>query len=242
VTNREIDELLEDASLEEMDPSRLANITALMRKTMVPVNPRPASWVLSSSLVGVCGVISAIGASLLGFQGIRRLGMEKIGLIFSVLLLFMILAAAVSVAEIVPGSRRIADPRFLCAVSMLALLTVFGLLFHDFSTFRLVPQGMACLKVGSLVAIPAGAASWLILRRGFAVDTIAAGLAAGTLAGLAGVVALELHCPNFRALHVMIWHTAVLAAGASGGALLGWWNVLVRSRRNSRSHALPNSL
>jgi hypothetical protein len=50
---------------------------------------------------------------------------------------------------------------------------------------------------------------------------------AGTLAGLAGVTMLELHCPNFEALHVMLWHTAVVPASGAAGALLGW----LRNRR-----------
>ena len=50
-----------------------------------------------------------------------------------------------------------------------------------------------------------------------------AGLAAGTLAGLAGVIALELHCPNFRAMHVMVWHTIVILVSASLGGLSGSW-------------------
>ena len=72
-----------------------------------------------------------------------------------------------------------------------------------------------------LVAIPAALAIWLVLRRGYAVDATSAGLAAGTLAGLAGVITLELHCPIFRAMHVMVWHTAVTPVSAAGGALLG---------------------
>jgi hypothetical protein len=62
-----------------------------------------------------------------------------------------------------------------------------------------------------------------VLRRGFAVDPRAAGLAAGSLAGLAGVAMLELHCANFEAPHVMLWHTAVIwvaAAAATIGAQL----------------------
>ena len=44
----------------------------------------------------------------------------------------------------------------------------------------------------------------------------------GTLAGLAGVTMIELHCANFQALHVMLWHTAVILLSAVTGALLAW--------------------
>ena len=80
---------------------------------------------------------------------------------------------------------------------------------------------MVCLTAGLLHAVPAALASWLLLRRGFAVNPVAAGLVAGTLAGLAGVTMLELHCANFQALHVMLWHTAVIPVSGAVGALVG---------------------
>ena len=33
---------------------------------------------------------------------------------------------------------------------------------------------------------------------------------------------LELHCANFQALHVLVWHTAVVPVSAAAGALVGW--------------------
>ena len=45
-------------------------------------------------------------------------------------------------------------------------------------------------------------------------------LVVGTLAGLAGVTMLELHCANLEAPHVMLWHTAVMPISAAAGALL----------------------
>ena len=76
--------------------------------------------------------------------------------------------------------------------------------------------------MGLLAAVPAACMSGLLLRRGFAVNPVAAGLAGGALAGLCGVTMLELHCPNFQALHVLVWHTAVLPGSAALGALVGW--------------------
>src|SRR5208337_572621 len=101
-----------------------------------------------------------------------------------------------------------------------ALVAVFAALFHDYRTVDFVHQGIVCLAAGLILAIPAGLASWLVLRRGFAVNSVAAGLVAGALAGLAGVTMLELHCQNFEALHVMLWHTAVIPVSGAVGASL----------------------
>jgi hypothetical protein len=84
-----------------------------------------------------------------------------------------------------------------------------------------VSEGIPCLRAGTIAAVPAGIGSWLVLRRGFAVRPVEAALAAGTLAGLAGLTMLELHCPNFHAMHVMVWHTAVVPVSAVAGAVIG---------------------
>jgi len=102
------------------------------------------------------------------------------------------------------------------------LVGVFGLLFREYRTDHFFSVGMVCLLTGLLHAVPAGLLSWLVLRRGFAVNPTSAGLVAGTLAGLAGVGLLELHCPNFQAFHVLAWHTAVEPVSGAAGALLGW--------------------
>jgi hypothetical protein len=103
-----------------------------------------------------------------------------------------------------------------------ALLAVFALLFRNYRTEHFVSAGIACLVTGLLLAIPAALLSWLLMRRGFAVNSVSAGLVGGALAGLCGVTMLELHCANFQALHVLVWHTAVVSVSAAAGALLGW--------------------
>ena len=101
----------------------------------------------------------------------------------------------------------------------LALMALFAALFGGYAMDGFVPEGVACLRAGLLHALPAAAGTWLILRRGMAVNRTAAGAAAGTLAGLAGVAMLELHCPNLRAIRVMAWHVAVVPISAGAGAL-----------------------
>jgi hypothetical protein len=102
------------------------------------------------------------------------------------------------------------------------MLAVFAILFRDYRTDHFMSQGVVCLTVGLLHAIPVALASWFLLRRGFAVNPVAAGFVAGTLAGLAGVTMLELHCANFQAAHVMLWHTAVMPVSGAAGALVAW--------------------
>jgi Negative regulator of sigma F len=52
-------------------------------------------------------------------------------------------------------------------------------------------------------------------------DWSAAGIAAGALSGLTVLAMLELHCPNLKAIHVMVWHVAVVIVSSALGFTMG---------------------
>jgi hypothetical protein len=220
----EIDEVLQRAAQvpHDVDPALLDRVAGSIGPSPGPVRPLPPAWVLAGGLVLICAAVALAGAARLGLYGIQKLSVLERALIFPALGVLFWLAAAAWVGEMVPGSRRRVAPGTLLWAGSLALAAMFAALFHDYRTEQFVSQGVACLTAGLLHAIPAGLASWLFLRRGFAVNALAAGLVAGTLAGLAGVTMLELHCANFEAPHVMLWHTAVIPVSAAAGALLAW--------------------
>ncbi len=220
----EIDEILEQAGQVPHDvaPALLDRVAGSIGPSLGPVRPLPPAWVLAGGLVLICAAVALAGAARLGLYGIQKLSAFERALIFPALAVLIWLAATACVSEMIPGSRRRVAPGALVWAGSLTLAAVFAVLFHDYRTDHFVSQGVACLTAGLLHAIPAGLASWLLLRRGFAVNSVAAGLMAGALAGLAGVTMLELHCPNFEAPHVMLWHTAVMPISAAAGALLGW--------------------
>ena len=150
-------------------------------------------------------------------------------LIFSTLGIFLFIAGNELVHAMIPGSRRRISAGTLLGVGTLALVGVFALSFREYQTSHFVAAGVVCLAIGLLHAIPAGLLGALLLRRGFAVNPIAAGSIAGALAGLAGLGVLELHCPNFQAAHVLVWHTAVVPLSAAAGALFAWVQRLLLS-------------
>jgi hypothetical protein len=221
MTNRDIDDLLKRSAeaKPEVDQAILNRISASIGSSLKPVRAIPAAWILVVGLILICGTIAVGGALLLGTHGIQKMNGLEIGLIFSVLGALVWLAAMLCVAEIIPGSKRPMAPWLLVVSGCIGLTAVFGLLFHDYRTERFVSQGLACLTAGLIQALPVALAAWWVLKRGFAVNRVAAGLAAGTLAGLAGVIMLELHCPNFEAPHVMVWHIAVIPISGGLGAL-----------------------
>jgi hypothetical protein len=223
MSERDIDDALRQAASapDAMDPALLERISGSIRSSLAPVRPLPSAWLLVSGLFLICAAVALAGAAHLGLYGIHKLSGTEGALIFPALAIFTWAAALLAVGQMMPGSPRRLSPPSLLACGGLGLVAIFASLFHDYRIAdRFVPQGVACLVAGLLHAVPAGLASWLLLRRGFAVNPVAAGLATGTLASLAGVTMLELHCPNLEALHVMFWHTAVIPLSALAGALL----------------------
>ncbi len=218
----EIDDLLKQAAEahREVDPELLKRVTNSIGSSFEPVRPLPPSWALTTVLALICMAVGGVSAAGLGLFGVHKLSGLEAAVIFPALVILIWLSANTTVSEMIPGSRRLVWPGTLLGAGCLALISIFGILFHDYETENFLSQGIVCLRAGLLLAIPTALASWLILRRGFAVNPIGAGLAAGTLAGLAGVTMLELHCANLEAPHVMLWHTAVMALSAAGGALL----------------------
>jgi hypothetical protein len=234
--DREIDDILKAAAQARPDPDAalVDRIAKTIGDSAVPVRRLPPGWVLAGGLVLISGALAAGGAAVLGIYGLPKLGGAEIAAIFPALALLTWFAATLCVEQMTPGSRRRAAPGWIVVAGSVALTALFAALFHDYRTVRFVPAGLVCLTAGLLQAIPAGLAGWLMLRRGFFVNPVSAGLTIGALAGLVGVTMLELHCANFEALHVMVWHTAVLPVSSAAGAMVGWAaHSLSRGRRST---------
>jgi hypothetical protein len=228
VKDRQIDELLKHASEappRAVNPETLDRISQSIENTLRPVRPLPPTWVLSLGLIAISAGIASAGAARLGFNGIHKMNVLERSLIFPALGILVWLTATAFATEMIPGSRRRVASGTMLIVSSLALFAIFAVLFRDYRTDHFLSQGIVCLVTGLLHAIPTALASWLLLRRGFAVNPVTSGLSAGTLGGLAGVIVLELHCPNFQALHILVWHIAVPLVSAALGAWLTWASV-----------------
>jgi hypothetical protein len=80
-------------------------------------------------------------------------------------------------------------------------------------------QGLLCLAMQLLLAVPPFAALALLMRRGAATDVRAASLVAGGTAAAWGAVVFLLHCPHDDPLYVVVWY----GAGCLVAALAGRW-------------------
>ena len=224
MTDEEVDKILQRASgvAPGVEPALLKRIADSINSSLRPVRPLPPTWVLTGALALICAAVAVAAAARAGFYGIEKLGTWERVLIFTTLGILVWAAGKEFVRQLIPGSRQRLGVGALLMIVGAALLGVFALVFRDYRTDHFISAGIACLLTGLLLAIPAALLSWLLLARGFAVNPVAAGLVGGALAGLCGVTMLELHCANFQALHVLVWHTAVVPLSAALGALVAW--------------------
>jgi Negative regulator of sigma F len=222
--DEEVDKVLQKASgiAPQVEPAMLKHIADSINSSLRPVRPLPPTWMLTGGLALICAAVAVAAAARAGFYGIEKLGLSERVLIFSTLGILVWVAGKEFVSQLIPGSSQRFSVGALLTIGSAALLGVFALVFRDYRTDHFISAGIACLLTGLLLAIPAAFLSWLLLRRGFAVNPVAAGLVGGALAGLSGVTMLELHCANFQALHVLVWHAAVVPVSAAAGALVGW--------------------
>jgi hypothetical protein len=222
--DEEVDKILQKASgiAPQVEPAMLEHIADSINSSLRPVRPLPPTWLLTGGLTLICAAVAVAAAARAGFYGIEKLSLWERVLIFSTLGVLVWVAGKEFVSQLIPGSRQRFSLGAFLTIGCAALFGVFALVFRDYRTDHFISAGIACLLTGTLLAIPAAFLSWLLLRRGFAVNSVAAGLVGGALAGLSGVTMLELHCANFQALHVLVWHTAVVPVSAAAGAMVGW--------------------
>jgi hypothetical protein len=224
MTDEDVDKVLQKSSgvTPQAEPALLKRIADSINSSLEPVRPMPPTWMLTGGLALICAAVAVTAAARAGFYGIEKLGLWECVLVFSTLGILVWVAGKEFVHQLIPGSRQPLGVGSVLTIGSAALLGVFALVFRDYRTDHFISAGIACLLTGLLLAIPAAFMSGLLLRRGFAVNPVAAGLAGGALAGLCGVTMLELHCANFQALHVLVWHTAVVPVSAAAGALVAW--------------------
>jgi hypothetical protein len=223
VRDVEIDQALDRAARapQPAPAELLRRIADSIEPGVKPVRPLPPSWILVCGLLVLGAAVALLGASRADFAGFLALNLLSRVTIFATLTLLAYLAAACTVAEWIPGSRRRLSTISLVALVSAVLVGSFALVFRDYQTDQFIAAGRNCLLTGLTYAAFAGLLGVWWLRRGWAARPVWAGLAAGFVAGLAGATLLELQCTNFQALHVLVWHTLVLPVSGLAGAIIG---------------------
>ncbi|HEY6340252.1 MAG TPA: NrsF family protein [Bryobacteraceae bacterium] len=202
-------------------PEQLQYIKSEIVADIQPVKPLAPPAVLFALLLAASIAAAGVGVSQLGIAGWRaRDAIQRIAA-FTILSLGSVLFASSLVREIAPGSR-VFVPASRSIAGVLAIFTgIFAALFQVHPERAFVATGLVCLRIGLECAFAVAAISWLILRRGAALNRTAAGALAGALAGISGLALLETFCPNLNRYHVLVWHLGAAVGSTIAGILAG---------------------
>jgi hypothetical protein len=184
-----------------------------------PIAPKPYIFV---SLMAIFIVIAVLGLSRIGAFAIAAMTPLQTGAIFGALAISAGLLAYSLVNQMVPGSRYHVPPGRVPLAVMILLMVSVAVLFQFQQERNFWFRAWVCIRGGTPVAAFAAVPLWLVLRRGAILSPIITGTATGLLAGLVGTTALEIHCPNLDAWHILVSHLGVALLGAVVGLVVGW--------------------
>jgi hypothetical protein len=213
--------LNESRAVSSPPADRTKRISAAMLGNLKPVRPlAPARiFIFGFALAFLAAV--AVGSLLSGTGGWSVLSSFQKAAVFGPLAACAGLLAWSLVRLMVPGSKHVIRPIWSSIAALLLLVIVIEAVFHPQPESGFVSTGLRCLRTGSAWAVPAAALFWLLLRRGAVLSPGLTGATAGGLAGLAGLMVLEVQCPNLSSYHILVWHWGVALLATLGGLALG---------------------
>jgi hypothetical protein len=202
-------------------PRQLKQIETGVLADLKPVKPLAPAGALCFALLAILLVVVAVGAIALGIAGWRALSLPQKIAVFAAMSASICLLAWTAARQIVPGARLLLSPIWL-VVAVWAILTgIFTILFRPHQEPTFVATGLICLRIGLECAVPSALAFWLLLRRGAILNPVMTGATAGALAGLSGLMVLEIFCPNLNEYHILAWHLGAALASTLGGIAVG---------------------
>jgi hypothetical protein len=207
---------------------RMKHIEAVILRNLTPVQPLAPASVFFTALA--LAFLAAVTVGLLGSNGWRGLSILQRIAVFTPLAAGTGTLALALVRLMVPGSKHVLSPVLLSIGVLIVLVVDIAIVFHPQQESDFVPIGLQCLKTGLACAVPAAVLFWLLLRRGAILSPGLTGATAGGLAGLVGLVVLQVRCPNVNADRILVWHLGAALLSVVSGFALGRLSDLRRNR------------
>ena len=206
---------------ESPSPTALHQIERAIVADLHPVRPLAPSRYFFAAFAAVFVLTVAIAGYRMGAFALAAMSpLQTVAILCSLAASAGLLARSL-IHQMVPGSRYKISPSLLPVLVLIALTLVMALLFRFQYEREFWAQAWPCLKAGTAIGLFAAVPFWLLLRRGAVLSPAVTGAATGALAGLVGTSALEIHCPNLDAWHILVSHLGVALLGAMAGLITG---------------------
>jgi hypothetical protein len=218
-------------------PALIDTIATDLIADLRPVSPMRSARHSAASFAAI--FLSATTLGLILFKPLGLFFMNRVQSCLTVAALAV--CAGITIGSLnrqtVPGSLHAFAPGRSIAVILIGLGLAFLAVFPLHPVPHFWKTDAVCLAIGLGLAIPAGGALFVVLRRGAIMNPRLAGCTAGLLAGLVGVTVLEIHCPIIDGLHIVSSHIGALAIATLTGALTAKFAESKGHRAASRTSA-----
>ena len=188
---------------------------------IAPVRPMPSrGWfvAIAFSLPILAGAMVAMMNDVAGW---RQMPVES-EVLFSILSIAGLAALAVGFyRQFKPGAREPVDGRAALTVLVAGFVAFAAVEFGWHPSGPVVYGALGCLRLGMLGALGSSVLLLLWARKGYAVNPGSASFWTGTLASMAGLIALGLHCPNLELSHQLLAHGSMIVLSSYVVAWMG---------------------
>ena len=202
-------------------PATLREIERGIVADLRPVRPIAPKLSIFGAFMAIFVALTALGVYRLGAFALAVMSPLQASLIFGALAISTGLLAYSLVNQMVPGSRYRIPPGLLPFGITISLAIAMAVVFQFQHERNFWAKGWACIRAGTPLGALAAVPLWFVLRKGAILSPAMTGAATGLLAGLVGTMALEIHCPNLDAWHILVAHLGVAVIGAITGFLFG---------------------
>ncbi|MFL6416592.1 MAG: NrsF family protein [Bryobacteraceae bacterium] len=199
----------------------MSEVIESMRADLRPVRPLARASKYAALLAGVLLCAFGVATYSMAPYGWDEMGpFERIS-VLGALALGAVVCGRALVKQMIPAARYHVRPQLIptLVVGVLAIGTAALFSFEREDAFW--ASSRICLEIGLGIAIPIAALVWLVLRKGIFLSPALTGATAGVLAGLVAAGALEVHCPNLNALHILASHLGITVCGGLLGLVIG---------------------
>jgi hypothetical protein len=220
MTNREMDEFIDSQPLPPLPADRLKQIETAVMADLKAVRPLAPDGAYLAGFAGIFLVVCIVGCYIVGQYGWHALSeLQKVAVFVPLAATTALLAFSV-VRQMRPAAKHARSSALISAGLFIVLLLIMMVIFQPARESAFVRHGLACFRTGMAFAIPTSFFFALLLLRGATLSPLLTGATAGGLAGLVGLVVLEIHCPNLNVYHIVVWHVSVTFVCLAAGLIL----------------------
>jgi hypothetical protein len=202
-------------------PATLRDIERAIVADLRPVQPIVPKLYIFGGFIVIFVSMVAVGVYRMGAFALAVMSPLQAAVILGVLAISAGFLAYSLVNQMVPGSLHRIPPGLLPFGIMISLAIAIAVSFRFQHEQNFWANGWTCIRAGTPIGALAAVPLWFVLRRGAILSPAMTGAATGLLAGLVGTTALEIHCPNLDAWHILVAHLGVAALGTIAGFLFG---------------------